>query len=136
VRTIRSIPLQLNVEKPPAVVEVRGEAFLPLEVFEQINQEREVAGEQLFANPRNAAAGTLRQLDPRIVAKRRLDFFGYTLHIPEKMTQKLSATQWESLELLQKLGFRVNPIANSVPRWRMFEIITITGIQNGEICPT
>ena len=109
VRTIRSIPLQLNVEKPPAVVEVRGEAFLPLEVFEQINQEREVAGEQLFANPRNAAAGTLRQLDPRIVAKRRLDFFGYTLHIPGKDDSDVARTQWESLELLQKFGFRVNP---------------------------
>jgi len=109
VRTIRSIPLQLNVEKPPAVVEVRGEAFLPLEVFEQINQEREAAGEQLFANPRNAAAGTLRQLDSRIVAKRRLDFFGYTLHIPGKDDSEVVRTQWESLEFLQKLGFRVNP---------------------------
>ncbi|GAB4189107.1 MAG: hypothetical protein Fur006_30080 [Coleofasciculaceae cyanobacterium] len=81
VRTIRAIPLRLNVENPPPVVEVRGEAFLPIEVFEQINQEREKAGEQLFANPRNAAAGTLRQLDPKIVAQRRLDFFAYTLHI-------------------------------------------------------
>ena len=109
VRTIRSIPLQLNIEKAPAVVEVRGEAFLPLEVFEQINQEREAGGEQLFANPRNAAAGTLRQLDPKIVARRRLDFFPYTLHIPGKNDAEVARTQSEALELLQSFGFRVNP---------------------------
>ena len=109
VRTIRSIPLQLNTHTPPPVVEVRGEAFLPLDVFEQINQEREEAGEPLFANPRNAAAGTLRQLDPRIVDRRRLDFFPYTLHIPGKDDAQVARTQWAALELLQKLGFRVNP---------------------------
>ena len=145
VRTIRSIPLRLNVENPPAVVEVRGEAFLPLEVFKQINQEREEAGEPLFANPRNAAAGTLRQLDPRIVAQRRLDFFAYTLYIGSQesgvrsqesgvrsqesgvrsqesgvRSQELGNTnpkskiqnpksQWDALELMQQLGFRVNP---------------------------
>jgi DNA ligase (NAD+) len=131
VRTIRAIPLRLNVENPPPVVEVRGEAFLPIEVFEQINQEREKAGEQLFANPRNAAAGTLRQLDPKIVAQRRLDFFAYTLHIGNLEAGVVGApqapplqesgsirpksqipnpqSQWEALELLQSLGFRVNP---------------------------
>ena len=115
VRTIRSIPLRLNVETPPTIVEIRGEAFLPLDVFEQINQEREEAGEPLFANPRNAAAGTLRQLDPRIVDRRRLDFFPYTLHIPGLGTGEDSAqslipnTQWDALELMATLGFRVNP---------------------------
>lgn len=109
VRTIRSIPLRLNIEKPPAVVEVRGEAFLPIEVFEQINQEREAAGEQLFANPRNAAAGTLRQLDSRIVARRKLDFFPYTLHLPGKNDVEVASTQSEALQLLQSFGFRVNP---------------------------
>jgi DNA ligase (NAD+) len=109
VRTIRSIPLQLNIEKPPAVVEVRGEAFLPLDVFEQINQEREEKGEQLLANPRNAAAGTLRQLDSKIVAQRKLDFFPYTLHIPGKNDLEVARTQSESLELLSNFGFRVNP---------------------------
>ncbi len=84
VRAIRSIPLRLNLDNPPPVVEVRGEAFLPLSSFEQINQEREQAGEALFANPRNAAAGTLRQLDSKIVARRNLDFFPYTLHWGEK----------------------------------------------------
>jgi DNA ligase (NAD+) len=109
VRTIRSIPLQLNTQTPPPVVEVRGEAFLPLDVFEQINQEREEAGEPLFANPRNAAAGTLRQLDPRIVDRRRLDFFPYTLHIPGKDDAQVARTQWAALELMASLGFRVNP---------------------------
>jgi DNA ligase (NAD+) len=109
VRTIRSIPLRLSLETPPHLVEVRGEAFLPLEVFQQINQERQQAGETLFANPRNAAAGTLRQLNSRIVAQRRLDFFAYTLHIPGRDDAEVARTQWESLELLQKMGFRVNP---------------------------
>jgi len=108
VRTIRAIPLRLNVEGLQRV-EVRGEAFLPLDVFKQINQERSQAGEQLFANPRNAAAGTLRQLDPRIVDRRRLDFYAYTLHIPGQDDASIANTQWEALELLQKMGFRVNP---------------------------
>ena len=119
VRTIRSIPLRLNTDNPPPVVEVRGEAFLPLDVFEQINIERAERGEALFANPRNAAAGTLRQLDSRIVAARKLDFFAYTVHLgngePENPKSKIqnpkftTTTQWAALDLLQTLGFRVNP---------------------------
>ncbi|MEG4341179.1 NAD-dependent DNA ligase LigA [Microcoleus sp. D3_18_C2] len=106
VKTIRSIPLKLNLDNPPPVVEVRGEAFLSLAVFEEINREREKAGEQLFANPRNAAAGTLRQLDSKIVDKRRLDFFAYTLHLDQGNEGN---TQWDSLELLRRMGFKVNP---------------------------
>ncbi|MDJ0617841.1 MAG: NAD-dependent DNA ligase LigA [Calothrix sp. MO_192.B10] len=119
IKTIRSIPLRLNVEtlnlmSLPERVEVRGEAFLPLEVFNQINVERQKAGESLFANPRNAAAGTLRQLDPRVVDKRKLDFFAYTLHISamDDISRDVKfkvSTQWEALELLQKMGFKVNP---------------------------
>ncbi|MBE9158191.1 NAD-dependent DNA ligase LigA [Nodosilinea sp. LEGE 06152] len=125
VRTIRSIPLRLNTDNPPPVVEVRGEAFLPLDVFEQINVERAERGEALFANPRNAAAGTLRQLDSRIVAARKLDFFAYTVYSgagnwesegereedPKSKTQNLKSptSQWEALEFLKSLGFRVNP---------------------------
>lgn len=115
VKTIRSIPLRLNLENPPAIVEVRGEAFLPLSSFEQLNQEREQAGEPLFANPRNAAAGTLRQLDPKIVAKRKLDFFAYTLHLGGEEDGvgggeiPNPTTQWEVLQTLKQLGFRVNP---------------------------
>lgn len=74
VRTIRSIPLRLNTEDPPDWLEVRGEAFLGLQVFEQINRDRNQANEAPFANPRNAAAGTLRQLDSQVVAQRQLDF--------------------------------------------------------------
>ena len=111
VRTIRSIPLRLNLDSFENLekVEVRGEAFLPLHVFKHINEERQKAGEQLFANPRNAAAGTLRQLDSRIVARRRLDFFAYTLHIPGMDDASIANTQWEALKLLEKMGFRVNP---------------------------
>ncbi|BAZ04765.1 NAD-dependent DNA ligase LigA [Calothrix sp. NIES-3974] len=111
VRTIRSIPLRLNLEglETWERIEVRGEAFLPLDVFAQINGEREKNGETPFANPRNAAAGTLRQLDSRIVDKRRLDFFAYTLHIPGQDDAMIANTQWEALELLSKLGFKVNP---------------------------
>ena len=117
IKTIRSIPLRLNLEAiglttPPARVEIRGEAFLPLDTFQQINQERDNAGEARFANPRNAAAGTLRQLDSRIVAERQLDFFAYTLQFPEgqNLPDELQPqSQWDSLELLRSLGFRVNP---------------------------
>ena len=109
VRTIRSVPLKLELENCPPLVEVRGEAFLPLDVFQQINQERQNAGEQLFANPRNAAAGTLRQLNPKIVAQRKLDFFAYTLHIPGQEDTSIARTQWEALEILQTMGFKVNP---------------------------
>ncbi len=112
VRTIRTIPLRLNVENPPKQVEVRGEAFIPLNTFEEINQAREKAGEERFANPRNAAAGSLRQLDSRMVAERRLDFFGYTLQFPDGVELRddfKPQSQWESLELLQRMGFRVNP---------------------------
>ncbi|MEA5596031.1 NAD-dependent DNA ligase LigA [Rivularia sp. UHCC 0363] len=115
VRTIRSIPLRLNlddieIENHDSLqqIEVRGETFLPLDVFEKINQERLSSGESQFANPRNATAGTLRQLDSRKVDKRRLDFFAYTLQIPG-MDDAFANNQWEALELLRKLGFKVNP---------------------------
>ncbi len=124
VRTIRSIPLKLQGNFPP-IVEVRGEAFLGLEVFAELNQQRQAIGEYQFANPRNAAAGTLRQLNAQAVAERRLDFFAYTLHLPEDGLNNPSnhssnnpsnppnyappTSQWEALEFLQNLGFRVNP---------------------------
>ena len=116
VRTIRSIPLRLNlddieIENRDALqtIEVRGETFLPLDVFEKINLERVSSGESQFANPRNATAGTLRQLDSRKVDKRRLDFFGYTLQIPGVDDASIANSQWEALGLLHKLGFKVNP---------------------------
>ncbi len=113
VRTIRTIPLRLHLDPrktPPPVVEVRGEAFLPLDVFDDINQKREREGMALFANPRNATAGTLRQLDAKVVAERRLDFFAYTVLMPEGTGDlKAPADQWAALAFLQNLGFRVNP---------------------------
>ncbi len=108
VRTIRSIPLKLRDEAETVAreVEVRGEAYLPRKVFERINREREDAEEPRFANPRNAAAGTLRQLDPAITARRRLGMFAYDVLAGD---QKAFATHWEALSWLEIAGFRVNP---------------------------
>ncbi len=114
VRTITSIPLRLHLKNPPPWLEIRGEAFIPNEIFASINVEREQSGENLFANARNACAGTLRQLNPKIVANRKLDFFAYTVHLPESWqaskgeTQK-PTNQLEALEWLRAAGFKVNP---------------------------
>ncbi|MGY6529330.1 MAG: NAD-dependent DNA ligase LigA [Cyanobacterium sp.] len=106
-RTIRSIPLRLNLDNPPPILEVRGEALLPLHEFERINQERAKNQENLFANPRNATAGTLRQLDPNIVSKRKLQFFAYNLYLnSDNITIK---TQKEALDFLRQICFLVNP---------------------------
>jgi len=107
VRTIRSVPLKLRdgFTKAGPQIEVRGEAFLPRRVFERINAERAEEGESRFANPRNAAAGTIRQLDPAIVARRRLNMFAYDVLAGER---KPFATHWEALNWLEHAGFRVN----------------------------
>lgn len=116
VKTIRSIPLRLRGDDLPEYLEVRGEAFLPLHSFEQINRDREGRGEPPFANPRNAAAGTLRQLDSRVVAQRGLDFFAYTLQVPTARDRPwLPDGHWDTLERLQSLGFRVNPNRERCP---------------------
>jgi DNA ligase (NAD+) len=111
VRTIQSVPLRLQLADPPAWVEVRGEAFIPDATFAAINAERLARDEPAFANPRNACAGTLRQLDPKVVAARRLDFFAYTLHLPEAGPR----SQWEALAWLRTAGFRVNPNCERCP---------------------
>ena len=118
VRTIASVPLRLQLAHPPAWVEVRGEALIPDATFAAINQDRLAKGEAPFANPRNACAGTLRQLDPRVVAARRLDFFAYTLHLPPDWQPEPAGadlgrpqSQGEALQWLQAAGFRVNPNA-------------------------
>jgi DNA ligase (NAD+) len=107
-RTIRSIPLRIKNEARSieTEIEVRGEVFIPLDVFERTNAEREEQGEPRFANPRNAAAGAIRQLDSRLVARRKLDMFAYDLLAAGR---KPFDTHWESLEWLNKAGFRVNP---------------------------
>jgi len=111
VRTIQSVPLRLQLADPPAWVEVRGEALIPDATFAAINAERVARGEAAFANPRNACAGTLRQLDPKVVAARRLDFFAYTLHLPDAGDPPQPRSQWECLRWLEAAGFRVNPNA-------------------------
>ena len=83
VRTITSIPLSLQMTNPPPWLEVRGEAFIPNENFDAINKDRNLKGDSQFANPRNACAGTLRQLNPQVVASRNLDFFAYSIHLPK-----------------------------------------------------
>jgi DNA ligase (NAD+) len=122
VRTIASVPLRLQLAHPPAWVEVRGEALIPDATFAAINAERLAKGEAPFANPRNACAGTLRQLDPRVVAARRLDFFAYTLHLPDDWQPGPGGSdpprpqsQWQALQWLQAAGFRVNPNAERLP---------------------
>jgi DNA ligase (NAD+) len=107
VRTIRSVPLRLKgAAAGETETEVRGEAYLSRKAFERINAEREEAEEAKFANPRNAAAGTIRQLDPKVVARRRLDLFAYDVLRGER---KPFATHWEALEWLAAAGFTVNP---------------------------
>ncbi|MFC2020926.1 NAD-dependent DNA ligase LigA, partial [Chloroflexota bacterium] len=105
-RTIRSIPLSVGKEAPPRF-EVRGEVFLPKAGFQKLNQDRAAEGLSLFANPRNAAAGSVRQLDPRITTRRPLDIYIYALGNAEgKATPE---SHWETMEYLKSLGFKINP---------------------------
>lgn len=108
VRTIRNVPLRIPVsgeEPPPPRLEVRGEVYIPRDLFEEMNRMRRAEGLEGFANPRNAAAGSLRQLDPRITAERPLRFFAYAVGYSEGVALE---TQWESLQYLRRLGFAVN----------------------------
>jgi DNA ligase (NAD+) len=105
-RTIRSIPLSVPKEAPPRF-EVRGEVFLSKAGFHKLNQERAAEGQPLFANPRNAAAGSVRQLDPRITVKRPLDIYIYQLGYAEG--KEIPSTHWETMEYIKSLGFKVNP---------------------------
>ena len=116
VRTIRTVPLSVSTAKLtkaslPATFEVRGEVVLPHDAFKRLNEEREAAGLAPAANPRNAAAGTIRTLEPNIVAQRRLEFYAYfLLHgMGERAGEMLLPTQTEALEALRTAGFRVNP---------------------------
>jgi DNA ligase (NAD+) len=106
-RTIPDVPLQLRGQHHPRLMEVRGEVYLPRVAFEKLNREREREGEPPFANPRNAAAGSLRQLDPRITRKRRLRLFAFHVEVVEGKLP--AATQWEVLDLLEAWGFPVEP---------------------------
>jgi DNA ligase (NAD+) len=107
VRTIKAVPLTLlNIAKAPDVLEVRGEVYMPKKSFEQLNEIRAEAGESLFANPRNAAAGSLKLLDARITATRNLAFFAYATG---QMSQPLADNHYEVLQKFKKLGLPVNP---------------------------
>ncbi len=103
VKSVKSVPLRL---RDTVTVEVRGEIFMPVAEFQRLNKERIDRGESIFANPRNAAAGTLRQLDPKIVAERKLDSFMYYVVNPEKYGLD---NQWSALQWLKEIGFKVSP---------------------------
>src|SRR5437660_16507 len=110
VRTVRSVPLSISKEKLkqagiPADFEVRGELLMPLAAFKRMNEERESKGLSLFANPRNATAGTVRQLESRVTAERRLDYFSYSLL---KNGRTYFPRHWEALDALRAAGFKVN----------------------------
>jgi DNA ligase (NAD+) len=105
-KTIKSIPLALSKDAP-SLIEVRGEVFIPRAGFEKLNRERAKDGLPLFANPRNAAAGSLRQLDSSITATRPLDIYIYTLARLEGA--KFPETHWEALIYMKSLGFKINP---------------------------
>lgn len=110
VKTIKSVPLKLNKEID---IEVRGEIYMSKKSFEDCNKEKEKRGENLFANPRNAAAGSVRQLDSKVAAKRNLDFMAYFLPNPSKYGIK---TQGEALDFLKELGFKTNYKLNGIAK--------------------
>ena len=106
IRTIRNIPLQLLTNHPPARLEVRGEVFMSHQAFEQLNQDALQHGQKTFANPRNAAAGSLRQLDPKITRQRQLSLNAYSIGISEGV--ELPTTHYERLQWLKSIGIPIN----------------------------
>ncbi|MDG2917109.1 NAD-dependent DNA ligase LigA [Bisgaard Taxon 10/6] len=106
IRTVRNIPLQLLTDNPPARLEVRGEVFMPQAGFDKLNEEALAKGEKTFANPRNAAAGSLRQLDPKITSQRPLVFNAYSIGITQGAD--LPPTHYERLQWLKSVGIPVN----------------------------
>ena len=107
-RTIRSLPLRVSSVNPPPAFEVRGEVYLSKAEFARLNRERAAAGEQLYMNPRNTAAGSLRQLDSSVTANRRLDLFVYQLGWVDG--GRIAETHSEALEWLSSAGFPTNPL--------------------------
>lgn len=105
-RTIRSVPLRLSGKEPPRLLEVRGEVVMTKEAFLRLNRERAARGEPLFANPRNAAAGSVRQLDARVTLRRPLSFFAYGIG---KIEGHALPSHWEVMTFLRELGFRISP---------------------------
>ncbi|WP_100657138.1 NAD-dependent DNA ligase LigA [Alteromonas flava] len=114
VRTINSIPLQLRGTDFPARLEVRGEVFMPKAGFERLNQAQRSSGGKVFANPRNAAAGSLRQLDSRITAKRPLQFYAYSIGISRDEISPLASSHYARLQQLAEWGLPVNQLTEQV----------------------
>ena len=110
-KTIKDIPLRLNLSEPPELLTARGEVYLPLAAFQKLNREREEAGEPPFANPRNAAAGSLRQLDSKITAKRPLSIFCYA---PGELKGISFSSQSDFLSSIPAWGLKVNPLIRVV----------------------
>ena len=106
IKTLKNIPLILKGSAPD-VIEVRGEVYLTKSDFQDLNQRQSASGDKVFANPRNAAAGSLRQLDPDVTATRPLKFFAYAYG---NTLEPVAETQWEFLEFLKSWGFSVNPL--------------------------
>ena len=132
VRTVRSVPLSISPEKLkqagiPPDFEVRGEMLMPIASFKKMNEDREKHGLSVFANPRNATAGTVRQLEPSITAQRRLDFFAYILiaNGSGARTNAVFDNQWLTLNALEAAGFKVNPrralASNFEQVWKFIE---------------
>jgi DNA ligase (NAD+) len=131
-KTIHSIPLSVPKGAPPRF-EVRGEVYLPKAGFQKLNRERENEGLPLFANPRNAAAGSIRQLDPRVTAKRNLNIYVYLLgYAYGKM---MPETHWETLEYFKELGFRINPANRRVKQIEEAEEYYKTWTEKRETLP-
>ncbi len=106
VRAIRAVPLRLQGQDVPRQLEVRGEVYFPRSLFEALNREREAQGEELYANPRNTAAGSMKSLDARVVAERGLDVFLYSV---SQLSGAALTGQWDVLRHLQRWGLRTNP---------------------------
>ena len=107
-RTLRSVPLVARLEQPPRAFEVRGEVYMSRAEFERLNAERQARGEPVYMNPRNTAAGSLRQLDPSVTAGRRLELFAYQLGWMDD-GDTMPRGQWEALQWMQQAGFPTNP---------------------------
>ena len=124
VKTIKDIPRELQSKGWPDVLEVRGEVYMSDEDFIRLNEQQELAGGKLFANPRNAAAGSLRQLDPDVTAHRPLRFFAYAWG---EVSTPIAQTQWEARHKLKEWGFRLNEPSGlvEVDRFRLHDLIRL-----------
>lgn len=119
-KTVRNIPLKLDIENPPETLVVRGETYMPKAVFASLNKQREEEGLPAFANPRNAAAGSLRQLDSRVCASRKLDIFVFNLQVS---SEDIPDTHRACLDMLEEYGFTVSP----------FRVVCSTAEEVGEV---